>query len=63
MIPSDELRTLRNDVPILTVIFHIGVPTKRRGRRESFRCPASDILISADQHASARLPEVGFSAA
>jgi DNA-directed RNA polymerase subunit RPC12/RpoP len=40
MIPSDELRTLRNDVPVLDVIFHIGVPTKRRGRRESFRCPA-----------------------
>lgn len=39
MIPADQLRTLRNDVPVADVIYHLRIPTKMRGRRETFRCP------------------------
>ena len=39
MIPADHLRDLRNGVPVLTVIFHLGIPTKLRKARVTFRCP------------------------
>lgn len=39
-IPAEHLRTLRNDVPVPAVIAHLGIPTKKRGRRDTFRCPA-----------------------
>lgn len=39
MIPADRLRALRNNVPVLTVIFHLGIPTKMRQARVTFRCP------------------------
>ncbi len=39
MIPSDHLRTLRNDVPVLSVIHTLHIPTKKRGARLTFRCP------------------------
>ncbi len=39
MIPSDHLRTLRNDVPVLSVIHTLRIPTKKRGARLTFRCP------------------------
>lgn len=40
MIPPARLRALRNHVPIAAVIRRLGVPTKRRGCRVAFRCPA-----------------------
>ena len=39
MIPADELRTLRNDVPVLAVICTLRIPTRLRGTRLTFRCP------------------------
>lgn len=38
-IPSKCLRILRNDVPVLAVIFALRIPTKKRGTRLTFRCP------------------------
>jgi len=40
MIPADRLRTLRNDIPILDVVFRLHMPIKKRGARVQFRCPA-----------------------
>jgi transposase-like protein len=39
MIPPDRLRALRNNVSVLAVIQHLGIPTKARGARPAFRCP------------------------
>lgn len=38
-ISPDLLRRLRNDVDLRRLVQHLGIPTKRRGRRVSFRCP------------------------
>ncbi len=40
MIPRDDLCVLRNEVPVLTVLSRLGIATRRRGARRSFRCPA-----------------------
>lgn len=40
MIPPDRLRALRNNVSVLAVIHHLAIPTKARGARAAFRCPA-----------------------
>jgi hypothetical protein len=39
-IHADHLRTLRNDVPVHVVLADLNIPTKNRGRRVTFRCPA-----------------------
>lgn len=39
MISADRLRGLRNHVPILTVIFRLGIPIQMRQARVTFRCP------------------------
>jgi hypothetical protein len=39
MIPADRLRALRNNAPVLSIIFHLGIPTKMRQARVTFRCP------------------------
>ena len=39
MIPAHHLRTLRNQAPVLSVIFELGIPTEMRGSRLTFRCP------------------------
>jgi|RhiMetdeSRZDD1v2_1073273.scaffolds.fasta_scaffold355605_2 hypothetical protein len=38
-IPTDRLRALRNTVPILELIFELGIPTRKHGSRLTFRCP------------------------
>lgn len=40
MIPADQLRSLRNDVPVLVAIFHLRIPTRMCRMRLTFRCPA-----------------------
>lgn len=40
MIPPERLRALRNGVSVLAVIESLGIPTKPRGSRLTFRCPA-----------------------
>lgn len=39
LIPAEHLRALRNDLPILAVIEHLRIPTKKRGTRLTWRCP------------------------
>jgi hypothetical protein len=39
MIPGDQLRSLRNNVPVLAVISHLRISTKKCGMRLAFRCP------------------------
>lgn len=38
-IPPEHLRTLRNDLSVELVIEHLRIPTSRRQRRQTFRCP------------------------
>ena len=38
-IPPEELRRLRNDVPVAAVVDELGLPTGKRGTRHTFRCP------------------------
>jgi hypothetical protein len=40
MIPPDRLRALRNNLPVSALIRQLGIPTKPRGARSAFRCPA-----------------------
>ena len=47
MIPAERLRALRNDVPVFTVIFQLGIPTKMRQARLTFRCPACGLFSTA----------------
>jgi transposase-like protein len=42
MIPPERLRALRNNVPVLALIHHLGIPTKARGARSAFQCPACE---------------------
>ena len=46
-VPSEHLRTLRNDVPVLAVVSELSIPTKLRGRRLTFRCPYCDEFHTA----------------
>lgn len=39
-IPSERLRALRNDVPLLAVICKLEIPSRLRGGRVTFRCPS-----------------------
>jgi len=39
MISNDELRCLRNDVPMTVVIARLGIEQSNRGERSTFRCP------------------------
>ena len=41
-IHPDHLRALRNNVPVDAVLTDLRIPTKNRGRRVNFRCPACD---------------------
>lgn len=41
-IHADHLRSLRNDVPVAVVLAELRLPTKNRGQRTNFRCPACD---------------------
>lgn len=38
-ISNEYLRALRNDLPLDRVIARLEIPTGRRGRRTTFRCP------------------------
>jgi hypothetical protein len=38
-IPPEELRRLRNDVPVAAVVDELGLATARRGARRTFQCP------------------------
>ena len=39
-ITSEELRRLRNDVPVEVVVGELRIERRARGRRRDFRCPA-----------------------
>lgn len=40
MISAEHLRSLRNDIPVLAIVLDLPLPTKWRGSRLTFRCPA-----------------------
>ena len=46
-ISTDELRRLRNDVPMAVVIDALGLERSSRGARPSFRCPRCDAYHTA----------------
>lgn len=46
-IDDEDLRHLRNDVQILTVISSLNIPTKNRGARVRFRCPCCHSFSTA----------------
>lgn len=39
-ITTEELRSLRNDVPVAVVVDALDLDRRARGRRREFRCPA-----------------------
>lgn len=41
-ISAEHLWVLRNDVPVRLVLAELRIPTKTRGRRVTFRCPACE---------------------
>jgi len=43
----DDLRRFRNDTDILAVISDLGIETKKRGARLSFRCPSCGVFHTA----------------
>lgn len=47
---ADHLRSLRNDVPVRTVISELQIPTQTRGSRLTFRCPACGGFHTATDH-------------
>ena len=49
-ISADHLRALRNDVPGLAVIVDLCIPTRKRGSRLTFRCPACKSFHTATNH-------------
>lgn len=46
-IDGDRLREVRNDVGIQAVLERLGVPTRLRGARSTFRCPDCEEYDSA----------------
>jgi transposase InsO family protein len=48
----EDLRKLRNDVDIVTVLSHLEIPTKKRGARLSFRCPSCSGFPTATNSAT-----------
>ncbi len=50
LIPAEHLRALRNNVAIVEVISDLGIATKMRGARLTFRCPECGGFTSATNH-------------
>ena len=52
-IDKEHLRALRNDIAIRDVVAALGIPTGRRSRRVTFRCPTcrrQDTALSEERN-------------